>query len=170
MAAGLTAAVVGTPARAASLEVAEAAWAVGVRDLAYVARIDGAADVRRPLYFWTRLKADAAALAELQARGQLPIRHRWIRYVGPEPDFQTVRPTDEIAVGAAAAPLIERLRGEVRARGFFDWRTWSVKRNLRTGSWLVELVYQDGQPVLCASSVGATEPCRYRISVMEMAR
>lgn len=80
-------------------------------------------------------KANAEALAELQARGQLPIRHRWIRYVRPEPEFQAMRPMDEIAVGTVAAEVIERLASEVRARGFFDRRTWSVKRNLRTGNW-----------------------------------
>ena len=53
----------------------------------------------------------------------------------------------------------------MRRRGYFDWRTWSVKANLRRGTYHVEVLHQDGTPVSCDLHGEAVRPCVFGIRV-----
>jgi len=149
----------------ADMEILDAAWTQGIDGYDATNRYTDAAPLRRPLYLWMRVRGDAATYATLKARGKLPLRHRWIHYVGPDPDIDTLRPTDEISVGGVRASVVDKLGTEIAARGYFDWRTWSRKKNLRWGTQVVQVLYADGSPVMCRQPDGGLAACVFRIKV-----
>lgn len=157
--------VAGIPAARADIEILDVAWAQGVEGYDAVNRHDAQAPLRQPLYLWMRVRGDAATYEALKARGKLPIRHRWIHYVGPDPDIDTLRPTDEISVGGVREALVGKLGTEIAGRGYFDWRTWSRKRNLRWGTQVVQVLYADGSPVMCNQPDDGRGPCVFRIKI-----
>lgn len=116
-----------------------------------------------PLYLWMRVTGGEAALAQLKEEGKLPIRHKWFleRLIGTTPEGVTTM-LDDINIPAGANRLLEQLQYEVNQRGFFDWRTWSMKEHIRRGLWRVRVVYADGEPVLCGQE---NVPCEFAIRV-----
>lgn len=153
------------PEALAGVEVVEFAWAARVVERNAEHRYQDRAPAGAPLYLWIRLRGDDDALDRLRDGGKLPIRHEWVNYVGPDPDIDTLRPTDEIEVGGVREAVVDQVASEVALRGYFDWRTWSVKRNLRLGTHAVKVVYADGSPVPCQIADRAPEPCVFRIRV-----
>lgn len=150
---------------AAEIAVVDHAWTGSIVQRNASDRYTDRAPLGSPLYLWTRLRGDAAALDALRAGGKLPIRHEWVKYVGPDPDIDTLRPTDEIDVGGVREAVIETVAAELSQRGFFDWRTWSRKQNLSPGTHAVRVVYADGSPVTCRIDGVAARPCVFRIRV-----
>lgn len=157
-----------SPAFSQGFSGAEVLWATSVREREpQPAGGVLAASRGEPLYFWMRIQGNAETLEELESKGMLPIRHRWVRYGGlassVEPD---ATPTDEIVLGVGKETLLPRLRQEFDGRRHFDWRTWSVKKNLRAGRWAVDVLYGDARrsPVQCRLG-GDTKPCHFEIDV-----
>jgi hypothetical protein len=108
-----------------------------------------------------RLAGRRTALEELRAKGKLPIRHKWFKCNEDCAFDQTLAPIDAIPLDVGRAEMLEPLDRELSSRGFFDWRTWSMKRRLRPGTWRVRVVYRDNTPVLCPRGT----PCEYWIDV-----
>lgn len=162
LAAGLLAAsLFSDPASAqpVGVEISEAVFTSNVRDRQFVDRLPGTAPLR-PLTFWTMIHADKVALDILQKEFKLPIRHRWTRAVGTIPEQSTETLIDEIPLDVGSAETFAKLAQEVTQVGHFTWRTWSEKRNLRPGKWIVSLHYRNGDPVYCGGN-----PCKYFITV-----
>lgn len=117
----------------------------------------------KPLYLWMRLKGSKEALARLEADGKLPIRHKWFRESVVGIDAEGVmQVVDNIPIPAARIETLEKLKIEVSARGYFDWRTWSEKENVQPGQWRVTVVYADNSPVICGED---RESCEFSIEV-----
>jgi len=114
-----------------------------------------------PLNLWMLVKASPEALKALAKRGKLPIYHQWFRLAitGTSAEGATEM-IDSIPLDAGRADLVTRLGLEVERRGFFDWRTWSRKDNIRAGNWLVRVKYADNTPVRCGG-----QDCEFRITV-----
>lgn len=114
-----------------------------------------------PLNLWMLVKASPGALKALAERGKLPIFHQWFRLAiaGTSAEGATEM-IDSIALDAGRPDLLRQLGLEVERRGFFDWRTWSRKDNIRAGTWLVRIKYADNTPVRCGG-----QPCEFRITV-----
>jgi hypothetical protein len=131
-------------------------------------RLTGVAAGQQP-YFWTLLSANAAILEALRAQGKLPIRHTWLRTVGPVllERNDLAKLGDDISLDLGTAALAEKLQYEVdhSPNGTFTWRTWSQRGRLRAGTWTVFLKYADGSPVLCQVVNGAGIPCAYHLEV-----
>lgn len=75
---------------------------------------------------------------------------------------KTPKLIDAIDLSVGKKEKLREIELELRERGFFDWRTWSVKRNIRRGEWYVYLVYGDGNPVLCEDG---RKKCMFKIQV-----
>jgi len=144
-----------------ALTVAEAVWASAIgKDKMPQQKYQRQAPLA-PLYLWMRIQADEEVLQVLRSQGKLPIRHKWFRSRFGRLYFdQTQRPIDSIDLGIGTREKLQKLQLEIDERGFFDWRTWSGKRNMRRGYWRVRVVYADNTPVLCEG-----EPCVYDIKV-----
>lgn len=145
--------------QAVGVEITEAVFTSDVRDRQFVDRLGGTAPLR-PLTLWTMIHADKVALEILRKEFKLPIRHRWTRAVGTVPEQSTETVIDEIPLGVGSVETFAKLAQEVTQVGHFSWRTWSEKRNLRPGKWIVSLHYRNGDPVYCGAF-----PCKYFITV-----
>ncbi len=144
------------------VQVAEYAWTNRVDDGAYAEVYQDTAPLG-PLYLWTRLHAEAPALETLRHEGKLPIRHKWFKCVGSRLVYEiTTTPVDAIDLAVGDPRQLELLASELHGRGFFDWRTWSMKEHLRRGLWVVRLVYADDSAVKCN---GSDERCEFAIDV-----
>lgn len=159
-----------SPAFSRGFSGTEVAWATSLREREPMPA-GGVLTASRsePLYFWIRIQGNEEALAELESKGMLPIRHRWVRYGGFSSSVELdATPTDEIILAIGKDALLRRLRQELDARRHFDWRTWSVKKNLRAGRWAVDVLYGDARrsPVQCriAGEKGA-KACHFEIDV-----
>lgn len=147
----------------ALVEIAEAVWTdkVTATDRQYGTSYVNSAPLEAPLYFWTRINGHAEALEHLRREGKLPIRHDWLKLLGPEWIYDnTGEPLDAIALSVGRDDQIAELQVELQSRKYFDWRTWSKKDNITRGWWRVSVKYADGEDVLCSG-----EPCRYIIEV-----
>lgn len=148
------------------IEITHAVWTDGVnRATREYAREYQEQAPAGSLYLWMRIKAHQGALDRLASEGKLPIRHQWYREsllgVLPEGSAETEM-IDDIAIPAARKSLAHSLQSEINQRGFFDWRTWSVKQKIKRGTWQVRVVYADYSPVLCGEE---HKPCEYLINV-----
>lgn len=155
------------PAPASQLiEIEKAAWTVDVnKDSKQPTSELSKATVGSSLTLWTKLKGTQAALSKLALEGKLPIRHKWFR--GTITGYHAAgvtKPTDEIEVPAASQEVMDKLNDEVRAMGYFTWRTWSTKGNIVRGLWRVRIVYADNTPVWCGAE-SSRKPCEYEIEV-----
>jgi len=114
-----------------------------------------------PLNLWMLVKASPGALKALAERGKLPIYHQWFRLTiaGTSPEGVTEM-IDSIPLDAGRGDVLAQLSLEVQHRGFFDWRTWSRKDNIRAGTWLVRIKYADNTPLRCGG-----QDCEFRITV-----
>ncbi len=129
----------GLPAEAAPrLTVSECAWANAIQYHEPVSPYTAAA----PLYFWTKIQGNAEALEVLKRKRVLLVEHIWQRLSGTR--FRVV---DQIRLPIRAnEELINGFEWEVKERGFFDWRTFSVKQNLPSDYWKVR-VYYNRRPI-----------------------
>lgn len=145
-------------AEEARIEVEQAVWTNGIDSRNYTVTYSDRAPVA-PLYLWMRVKGSDWALRELQQVGKLPIYHKWFRHsiIG----VSSGGVTEMIKISAGTKQLVEQLQTEIDNRGFFDWRTWSMKKHINKGRWVVKVVYADGDPVLCEDQ----KPCQYEILV-----
>lgn len=142
------------------LDVKEAVWTSHVEGQQYTDRLQGVVS-RRDLTLWTRLEGGDDVLDRLEKEGKLPIRHVWLHWTAAMEDGEKPVMKDAIALGVGAAPLVKELRSEALQKGGrFDWRTWSSKKNLAAGEWVVEIRYRDGKPVQCGEKA-----CRYSMTV-----
>ena len=148
------------------IEIADTVWTQDVNKETRqpVAAISRANPGSR-LVLWMKIKGSEAALNQLASQGKLPIRHKWYRdsIMGSEAEGVKT-PTDEIEIPAAKRGVIDKLRNEAKAMGFFTWRTWSFKEKANRGTWKVRVVYADNTPVLCGSASGP-QACEYKIEV-----
>ena len=144
-------------------------WARGVADSSPV-RIHDGTGPRAPLYFWMIYEGNKAALAYIRKNRTLPIRHRWTVWVAGvgESELPDISFTEDIrlSVGNASKKNMPALVGSVENTGKFQWRTWSMKRNVSRGRWQVEVLYTDSEdsPVFCEDR-GQLKPCVYMIEI-----
>ncbi|MBM4268238.1 MAG: DUF2914 domain-containing protein [Deltaproteobacteria bacterium] len=111
-------------------------------------------EVVAPVSLWMRLEGSEGALDRLRREGRLPIFHKWYFQTGTDLDFEgTTDPIDFIDLDVGRKDRVPELKLEDGERGYFDWRTWSVKQNTHPGSWLVEVVDAKDDPVPCAESL-----------------
>jgi hypothetical protein len=114
-----------------------------------------------PLYLWMEVRGKRQALAHLADEGKLPIVHVWVRYLGQVPVEEEGVPVDKISLDIGSKEMLSKLRYELNQRGFFDWRTWSMKESVPSHSlWRVFVEYNDGSPVMCDG-----KQCVYEIRV-----
>ena len=115
----------------------------------------------QPLYLWMHIRGSERALEILSSQGKLPIRHKWYKYIGYAGYFdESQTPIDAIELSVGKKAKLDELSLEIKTRGYFDWRTWSMKRNIKPGWWKVIIVYANDDPVLCEE-----KPCAYAIEV-----
>ncbi len=77
--------------------------------------------------------------------------------------------TDVIDIGIKKErwlELREAIRGEVKQKGFFTWRTYSTKRNFKEGRWYVSILDANKKPVRKVDS--GTEAFRPEIAIKFM--
>ncbi len=144
------------------IEVTDVAWTDGVRDHQYLQQYDESAPCQ-PLYFWMRIQGKQRALERLRAEGKLPIRHKWFKLVGEYKNWEEnpeLKTAVNLSIGREAQ--LSKLELELENRAFFDWRTWSMKENVRPGWWRVVLVYADDEPVQCGEN---NEDCEWDIEI-----
>ncbi|MEM7015856.1 MAG: DUF2914 domain-containing protein [Pseudomonadota bacterium] len=144
------------------LEIAEAIWTDGVDQDKQPQQVYEQRASEPPLVLWMRLRGSSTTLETLRDTGKMPIRHKWFHLGFSQIAAEGVQtPVDTITLNLGNAALLDKLGLEIEERGFFDWRTWSRKRNIRPGWWQVKVVYADNTPVLCEQD----KPCEYYIEV-----
>ncbi len=139
------------------IEVVETAWTNGIGDgNNYLEKFEG--PVRdTTLYFWMRIRVKREALDVLRDKGELPIRHKWFRYTG----FNIIPDKVQKPIFAFNP---DSLRTD--SEDYCELRVWSVQKNIRPGKWLVQVVYTNSLPVLCAEGK-RRKPCEYIIDVQK---
>lgn len=103
-------------------------------DVAEIRKGDG-------IYFWVEIRAGIRALSMLDTKGILPIYHAWASKIGI---------SDIINVGIKNDVWIrerEKIKDEVKKRGYFTWRTQSFKRNFWEGVYYVSVLDANKRPV-----------------------
>ncbi len=145
-----------------SITIAETAWTNGIdKNKNPAKRFLESVHGTRQLYLWTKVQGTEEALDYLQTKGKLPIFHQWFIYLGPYPQFdETLDPIDAVKLAVGKHEVIQKLSWQIHEKGYFEWRTWSAKQNLRPGWWKVKVVYADGEPVSCED-----KPCEYVIEI-----
>jgi hypothetical protein len=150
---------------AQDLRVVQGVWTSGVEDRQFTNQLRSGAAVGE-LHFWTLLKGGPKTLSELQTRGKLPIVHEW-SFASPlsiEADAMSPAQENEqeVAKLLGVGAIVDRggLASTVNEGRDFRWRTWSHKQSLWRGTWVVRVLYADGEPVQCD-----TPPCRWTFFV-----
>lgn len=115
----------------------------------------------RVVTLWMELHGSPALLDKLKASasGSVNVRHVWYQY---DALGMTLENTVGLTVGRKED--LQKLSYDVAANGYFSWRLWSNKRLSSSGFWRVELVFANGQPVLCEINL-QTQPCSFEIEV-----
>lgn len=112
----------------------------------------------KDIYLWTQLKGSPELLAQLiqTGNGKVRIRHQWFSY-----DSDRIYAEQDAAVDLEVGRKeeLKKLAYEVDALGFFRWRVWSSRQNLSRGLWRVDIVTDEGEPVMCPSPDAAV-PCQ----------
>jgi hypothetical protein len=153
------------PATAQDLKVVQGVWTSSVQDRQFTNELRTGAAVS-DLHFWTLLKGGAQTLSELQSRGKLPIIHEWTFVSALRVPADAVSPAQENEQEAAkllgVGAIVDRgsLKATVGDGREFRWRTWSHKQSLWRGTWVVRVLYADGQPVACDK-----QPCHWSFYV-----
>lgn len=119
----------------------------------------GVAEIKKgeSVFLWMEIRAGERALTMLEAKGQMSIYHAWAseKWV-----------TDIIDIGITKErwlELREAIRGEVKQKGFFTWRTYSAKRNFKEGRFYVSVLDANKKPVRKSGS--GTEAFRPEIVI-----
>jgi hypothetical protein len=145
------------------LRVLDAAWTDVVIDRACGQRYVEVAP-RGSLVLWTRIAGSAGDIDALRRDRRLPIYHKWFHRADgsnqPE-DAETFQaPALEVPLDVGTVATVDPLQTEVAMRGFFDWRTWSVKHHVPRGKWIVKVVDALNDPLRCGDG-----DCKYEIRV-----
>lgn len=154
-----------TQVAAQDMRVVQGVWTSGVRDRQFTDQLRSGVAVGT-LHFWTLLKGGPQTMSELQTRGRLPIVHEWAFKSPLLVDPDTLSPeqenAQEVAKVLGVGAIVDRggLASSVNDGKDFRWRTWSHKQNLWRGTWVVRVLYADGEPVPCE-----TPPCRWTFFV-----
>jgi len=131
-------------------------WAVAgrVRELCPQDRLASPIFGGKKVYVWMRSAGNRAALERLRDEKRLPLKHVWARKSGPR-----WRVVDTISVtGTIISDVnIAGLSVEAAQRGFFDWRIYSNKSNLRRGQWKVTIIDRLGDRVDCQDTADKCE-------------
>jgi hypothetical protein len=96
----------------------------------------------------------------------LPIFHEWFHLEAGEfepIDIDSIvqgSPALDVQLGVGSHDTVIPLVREIDARGFFDWRTWSMKAHLSPGRWIVRVVDAHDDPLRCGAG-----DCTYEIQV-----
>lgn len=103
----------------------------------------GVAEIKKgeAVFLWMEIRAGERVLTMLDAKGEMPVFHAWASEVGI---------TDMINIGITKErwlELREAIRSEVKQKGVFTWRTYSVKRNFREGRWYISVLDANKRPV-----------------------
>jgi hypothetical protein len=150
---------------AQDLRVEKGVWTSGVQNRQYTTELRSGASVGN-LFFWTLLKGGRGTLVELQSQGKLPIIHEWTfaspLRIPPDPLSPFQEDEQEAAKLLGVGAIIDQggLTSAVDEGREFRWRTWSHKQSLWRGTWVVRVLYADGQPVACGK-----QPCHWSFFV-----
>lgn len=149
------------------ITVENAVWTNAVNGLQYQDVYTETAPIGS-LFLWMNIHGRSEALKKLEEAGKLPIYHKWSRMticgadkLGSQPLLNELSLIDTIPIPAGKNELLEELQNEISKNSYFNWRTWSMKENARSGKWIVEVVYADHSPVKCP---GNTD-CVYEITI-----
>jgi hypothetical protein len=148
------------------------------QDLPPAARLSSSVEMQVPLYFWTKIGGDRAALERIAASKVFPIQHVWKKRcatdVRSDNDIQ-IEGEEDIFVGQTKAvdvqkwdKMIAGLESEIKLNAqnnrpaTFDWRTQSAKMNLQQSCIHSVLVKDaDGRTLGC----GGQSQCRPQIDL-----
>ncbi len=124
-------------------EVERESFCKGVREWEPVDPFTGVAEMKKGegLFLWMEIKAGERALTLLEAKGQMSIYHAWASEKGV---------TDIIDIGIKGKTWKEKadaIRNQLKRQGFFTWRTYSAKRNVKEGRWYVSILDANRKPV-----------------------
>lgn len=150
---------------AQDLRVVQGVWTSGIQDRQFTNQLRSGAAVGE-LHFWTLLKGGPKTLSELQTKGKLPIVHEWSFPSPLRVEADAMSPVQEneqeVAKLLGVGAIVDRggLASTVNEGRDFRWRTWSHKQSLWRGTWIVRVLYADGEPVPCD-----TPPCRWTFFV-----
>jgi hypothetical protein len=122
-------------------------------------------DLPGPVYLWVRLRGGADALAMLERGEDIVIRHKWIRYVGPNPLIETVEAEEEIPAGSIDPAFLTKLRREVESRGYFDWRTWTYKQRVLPTRYSVKVIDRAFLAIPCRAADGTAARCDLSVTL-----
>lgn len=85
------------------------------------------------LYLWMKVKGYQETLDRLRQGKKIGIIQRWnYQYLGWKTE------DIDISIGKEkqlSHEIIQKLQQEVDQRGYFDWRTWGYKRNLKSNRY-----------------------------------
>lgn len=111
------------------------------------------------LYLWMKVKGDQEALDLLRKGKKIGIIQKWkYQYYGTQTD-----PIDvSIGTKKLSTEVINKLQQEINQRGYFDWRTWGTKDNLKAEKYTVEFVDDFYDPLNCAQSLSCTMSIKIR--------
>lgn len=140
-------------------EVERESFCKGVQGREPMNPFSGVAEIKKgeSVFLWMEIRAGERALTMLEAKGQMSIYHAWASEKGV---------TDIIDIGISKErwlELREAIRGEVKQKGFFTWRTYSAKRNFKEGRFYVSVLDANKKPVRKSGS--GTEAFRPEIVI-----
>jgi hypothetical protein len=143
-------------------EVERESFCKGVQGREPMNPFSGVAEIKKGegVFLWMEIRAGERALTMLEGKGQMSIYHAWASEKGV---------TDIIDVGITKErwlELREAIRGEVKQKGFFTWRTYSAKRNFKEGRFYVSVLDANKKPVRKSGS--GTEAFRPEIAIKFM--
>lgn len=147
--------------------VENAVWTNAIEDLQYKNAYTDTAPTGS-LFLWMNIHGKSDALKKLNEAGKLPIFHKWSRKTicGTEGInklslLDKLSLIDNIPIPAGKKELLEELQNEISMKKYFNWRTWSMKKNAKAGKWIVKVVYSDNSPVKCPGN----KDCVYEITI-----
>lgn len=163
---GLSLSPVCARAEPVALEILDYSCARAIADRMPVETIDCSTfELPGPVYLWVRLRGGADALAMLERGDDIVIRHKWIRYVGPNPLIETTEAEEDIPAGSIDAALLTKLRREVESRGYFDWRTWTYKKRVRPTLYQVNVLDPAFAAIPCRAADGTAAQCDLSVTL-----
>lgn len=136
--------------RAESLvQVVDAAWASGVTEMKtpiqrYTTDI---APKDKALYFWMTIRGGYPALEHLKQKGKITLIHKWeYNHFGWKTERMNVSIGRDVALDEN---ILQKLKYELDAKGYFDWRTWSKKAHVAPITYSVTVVDGFNDPIEC---------------------
>lgn len=92
-----------------------------------------------PVALLITVTGDKETLAWVRKHKKIPFKHIW-HYSSPISSDHDHEP-----IVAGHLDGLAKLAGEVEAKGFFDWRNYTVKRRLRPGHYEIRIERADGE-------------------------